>query len=421
MQFRAIAELRLISVILAGMALSNAESVAPRTLIENSLVWQEDGFVAGQTLILRGGLIAGLQPQAEVAHQPGDRRIDGRGAYALPGFIDLHIHGSLGFDVMDGSLSSLESLCDFLVRGGVTSFLGTTMTDSIPRIKAALAAMTTFAEQSGGPFLGAHIEGPYLNAAFRGSQPEAHLRQPKREEYLPWLQSGLVKLITLAPEIAGGEDLMKEALAHGACVSIGHSGADYEAATRYFAAGARQVTHTFNGMAGIHHRQPGIFVAALENPAVTFQIIPDGIHVHRAVVNMLARLVGIERVVVITDAVVAAGLGDGDYTIGEVALRVRNGQARTPGGGLAGSTLTMDQALRNMMRFCDLSLAEALPMLTRAPARSLGLYPRKGSLATGADADVILWDERQGPRATFIQGQLVYRAAGECAVAIADD
>ncbi len=420
MQFRAIAEPRLISVILAGMALSNAESAAPRTLIENSLVWQEAGFAAGQTLILREGLIAGLQPQADVAHQPGDRRIDGRGAYALPGFIDLHIHGSLGFDVMDGSLSSLESLCDFLVRGGVTSFLGTTMTDSIPRIKAALAAMRTFAEQPGGPFLGAHIEGPYLNAAFRGSQPEAHLRQPKREEYLPWLRSGLAKLITLAPEIAGGEDLMKEALAHGACVSIGHSGADYEAATRYFAAGARQVTHTFNGMAGIHHRQPGIFVAALENPAVTFQIIPDGIHVHRAVVNMLVRLVGIERVVVITDAVVATGLGDGDYTIGEVALRVRNGQARTPGGGLAGSTLTMDQALRNMMRFCDLSLAEALPMLTRAPARSLGLYPRKGSLATGADADVILWDEQQGPRATFIQGQLVYQAAGECTVAIAD-
>lgn len=381
-----------------------------RILIENSRVWREDGFVAGHTLVLRDGVIAALLPEADVAPQPGDRRLDGRGACALPGFIDLHVHGSMGFDVMDGSLASLAGLCDFLVRGGVTSFLGTTMTDSAPRIQAALAAMSAFAEEPSRPFQGAHIEGPYLNAAFRGSQSEMHLRQPKRAEYGTWLETGLVKLITLAPEIAGGEGLMRDALAHGACVSIGHSGADYDAATRYFAEGARQVTHTFNGMAGIHHRQPGIFVAALENPAVTFQIIPDGIHVHPAVVKMLARLVGIERVVVITDAMVATGLGDGDYALGDVAVSVKDGQARTPGGGLAGSTLTMERALRNMMRFCDLTLAEALPMLTRAPARSIGLYPRKGSLQIGGDADVVIWDEERGVRATFVGGELVYVA-----------
>lgn len=391
-----------------------------RTLIENSRVWLEDDFVFGRTLVLRDGVIEGLLPVADLAPQPGDRRIDARGACALPGFIDLHLHGSMGFDVMDASPASLECLCDFLVRGGVTGFLGTTMTDSAARIEAALMAMSSFNERQGTPFLGAHIEGPYLNAAFRGSQPENHLREPKRDEYMPWLESGFVKLITLAPEIAGGERLMRDALAHGATVSIGHSGADYDAARRYFSAGASQVTHTFNGMPGIHHRQPGMFVAALENPNVTFQIIPDGIHVHPAVVRMLLRLVGAERVAVITDAMVAAGLGDGDYALGDVAVNVRNGQARTPAGGLAGSTLTMDGALRNMMRFCDLSLAEALPMLTRVPARSIGLYPRKGSLSIGADADVVLWDAQQGTQATFIGGELVYQTWDKCAAATAD-
>ena len=392
----------------------------PRVLIENSRVWQEDGFVAGETLVLRDGVVAGLSPPAELARQPGDIAIDGAGAYALPGFIDLHLHGSVGCDVMDGSVASLERLRDFLVRGGVTSFLATTMTDSAERIEAALAAMSSFAAGPGRPFLGAHIEGPYLNQEYRGSQPARHLREPAPAEYMPWLETGLVKLITLAPEIAGGADLTRAALHSGATVSIGHSGADYAAATRYFAAGARQLTHTFNGMPGIHHRQPGLLVAALENEAVIFQIILDGVHVHPAVVRLLLRLAGRERVAVITDAMLATGLGDGDYALGDVAVRVRDGQARTPEGGLAGSTLTMAQALRNMRRFCDLSLAQAIPMLTRVPARSIGMYPQKGSLQAGSDADVILWEEALGVRATFIQGELVYQAEGECAAPIAD-
>ena len=393
----------------------------PRILIHNSRVWQEDGFVAGHTLVLRDGVIAGLPPDADVACQPGDRRINGRGACALPGFVDLHLHGSLGFDVMDASLSSLAGICDFLARRGVTSFLATTMTDSAERINAALNALGNFAARPHRPLLGLHIEGPYLNPDYRGSQPAAHLREPQAEEYRPWLESGLVKLITLAPEIAGGERLMRAALAQGATVSIGHSGADYDAATRYFAAGASQVTHTFNGMPGIHHRQPGLFVAALENPDVTFQIIPDGIHVHPAVIRMLTRLVGMERVVVITDAMRAAGLGDGEYAAFDGFVTVRNGEARTSDGGLAGSTLTMEDALKNMMRFCDLTLEEALPMLTRVPARSIGMYPQKGSLAVGADADVVIWDEASGVQATFIGGELVYQAKAECTAAIADD
>lgn len=381
-----------------------------RFLIENSRVWQEDHFVSGKTLMLSGGRIQDLRPAADIAPLPGDRRLDAGGAYALPGFVDVHLHGSAGYDIMDASAAALQGLCDFLVQQGVTSFLATTMSASAARIEAALDAIQDFAAAAHSPLLGVHIEGPYLNPAFRGSQPAAQLRAPRREEYLPWLERECVKLLTLAPELDGATELIQAATERGITVAIGHSGASYAAAQRAFAAGARQITHTFNGMAPIHHRQPGLFVAASQQPAVNFEIIPDGVHVHPAVVRMLVTLVGAERVLAISDAMRAAGLSDGVYGMGDVAVSVRDGIARDRAGSLAGSTLSSPVALLNLMRFCGLSLAEALPMMTRAPARAIGMYPQKGSLQIGSDADVLLWREPEGVLATVLGGQLVYRA-----------
>lgn len=391
-----------------------------RLLIENSQIWQEDSFVSGHTLISADGLICDLLPAPLVERQVGDRRIDGRGAFVLPGFVDVHVHGGNGFDVMDGRETALSGLCDFLVTQGVTSFLGTTMADSRARIETALETMRAYAKRPHSPFLGVHLEGPYLNAAFRGSQPAMHLRVPREAEYLPWLDMGLIRQITLAPELDGADALIRAAVRRGITVSLGHSGASYDAMQAYIAAGVEQITHTFNGMAGIHHRQPGSFVAASEHPAVRFEIIPDGIHVHPAVVRLLVKLVGVERILMITDAMRAAGLSDGEYGMGDVAVVVKDGIARDQFGSLAGSTLTMAQALRNMMRFCDLTLAEALPMATRVPARSVGVYPRKGSLQLGTDADFVLWNEQDGVRATFIGGERVFLAEGECTAATAD-
>ena len=239
---------------------------------------------------------------------------------------------------------------------------------------------------------------------------ERHLRAPQPEEYLPWLDTGLIKLITLAPELEGGREMIGAALERGITVSMGHSGASYDATLEFIAAGLRQITHTFNGMAGIHHRQPGIFVAASERPQVNLEVIPDGVHVHPAVIRLLVKLVGADRVLAITDAMRAAGLADGEFDMGAVEVVVKDGIARDRYGSLAGSTLTMSQALRNMMNYCCLSLAEALPMVTSAPARAIGLYPRKGSLQTGADADIVIWDEDTGVHATLIGGEPVYLA-----------
>ncbi len=409
----------ILSFALASMKIVGAVLLT-RLLIENGQIWQEDRFLRDHTLIVADGVVRALQPADAVRARPGDRRVDSRGAYVIPGLVDLHVHGSNDCDVMDATAASLSGLSAFLVRQGVTSYLGTTMTESAEKIEAALAAMRNFMERPYSPLLGIHLEGPFLNRDFRGSQAEEHLRPPRREEYLPWFAAGHIKLITMAPELPGGEELMRDACAHGVTVAIGHSGASYAAAQGYFARGASQVTHTFNGMVGIHHRQPGFFVAAIERPETTFQVIADGVHVHPAVLRMLLRLVGGERLLAITDAMRAAGLPDGRFALGERRVTVKDGVSRSDDGRLAGSTLTMDQALKNLMRFCDLTLAEALPMVTRAPARAIGVYPRKGSLQAGADADIVFWDEELGPRATMIGGALIEPAPDPCIAATAD-
>ena len=383
----------------------------PRLIISNSRIWNEDGFLDGHALLIEAGLISALARPADISPQPGDITLDASGRQAIPGFIDLHIHGSAGHDVMDARADAYEELGDFLLRQGVTSCLATTMTDSRQRIWDALGAASNFIDFDGGaPFIGIHLEGPYLNPAFRGSQPAQHLLNPVPKQYRDWLEFDHIKLMTMAPELPGGAKLLREATERGIHVAIGHSAADYDAARGFFRAGVSQVTHTFNGMAGLHHRAPGILAAAVENPAVTFQLIADGVHVHPAVVRLLLRLVGRERIVAITDAMQATGLGDGDYGLGDVRVTVRDGVARAADGGLAGSTLTMPAALQNMMRFCDLTLAQALPMFTRVPARSIGIYPQKGSLKVGADADVALWDDERGVMATVSGGHVVYEA-----------
>ena len=379
-----------------------------RTILTGGTILTPDQTFVDHNLIIDGEKIGEITPPSS-DKSPGET-IDVRGLFVLPGFIDIHVHGAMGFDTMDATEEALLAMSEYFARHGVTAFLPTTVTDSAEDILAAIMNVAnTPASPSGAQHLGIHLEGPCLNHEFRGAQPPQHLRAADPKEYNAWLESKQVRLITVAPEVDGALDLIEAGKQVGIEFAVGHTSATYEQVLAAVERGLRQATHTFNGMPGLNHRAPGVVGAVLSDDRIWAQMIVDGIHVHPAVVKLLIKAKGIDRTVVITDAIRATGMSDGDYALGDQLVHVKDGIARTDSGGLAGSTLTMDQALRNVMRFTDLSLAEALPMLTRVPAASIGMEHQKGSLAPGCDADIVLLDPSYQVRMTIVGGKVVYK------------
>jgi N-acetylglucosamine-6-phosphate deacetylase len=256
--------------------------------------------------------------------------------------------------------------------------------------------------------LGIHLEGPYLQPEFRGAQAPGAIRNPAEEEYLGWFSSGAVKLVTFAPEIPGGMEFAEAAAAHNVRLAIGHSAATYEQVLLAADAGVTQATHLFNGMAGLHHREPGTVGGILDEERIYTQIICDGIHLHPAVIRLILKAKSASRVILITDSVSGAGLPDGEYEHNGQKFTIRDGSARTPEGGLAGSVVALDQALRNMMMFTGKSLQDTLPMATSTPAEAMGISTSKGRVNEGYDADLVLLDQQYQVDQTLVNGQVVY-------------
>ena len=377
--------------------------------IRNGRILTPEGALEGHELVVAEGRIQALQ----VPGGDDGEMLDAQGLWVAPGLMDVHVHGALGCDVMDATATALATVARFLAQHGVTSWLPTTMSASREEIDAAVANLAACPQpQDGAQHLGLHVEGPYLHRRFRGAQAAEALRPPDPEEYETWLQSGFVRLITLAPELPGADRLMAAGRRVGVEFAIGHSGADYESVLRAADRGLRQATHTFNGMAGLHHRQPGTLGAVLDDGRIFAQLIGDGLHVHPAVVRLLLRAKGRDRVILISDAMRATGLGDGDFELGGQAVTVRHGEARTADGAFAGSTVTLDEVLRRVMRYADLTLPQALPMASTVPAAAMGLTGRKGTLQVGADADIILLDDDARVQLTLVGGRVVHDRAG---------
>ncbi len=367
-------------------------------------------------ILVRGSVVIEGERIVAVGAEPPPRQadvIDATHLYVAPGLIDIHVHGGAGFDTMDATPEAIEGMARFFARHGVTSFLATTMTAGREQTLAAIAnaARCQQAGTGGAHLLGVHLEGPYISVEQPGAQPVAEIRPADPREYEQFFAHGNVRLISLAPEIPANLALVSYACEHGAAVAVGHSSASYDEVLAAVRLGLTQACHTYNGMVGLHHRKPGTAGAALTCDQIYAQAIVDLIHIHPAMVKLLVRAKGVDRTVLITDAMRAAGLPDGEYDLGGQRVTVHGDEARLKqGGSLAGSTLTLDRALRNVMQATGVSLAEALSMATSVAAESIMLGHEVGALKPGHLADLVLLDEELNVRLTMVKGKVVYRA-----------
>ena len=336
--------------------------------------------------------------------------IDGSNQILFPGFIDMHIHGSAGVDTMDGKQESLHKMAKSLVKEGVTGFLATTMTQKLEEIEHALEAIGYFEnDENEAEILGVHIEGPFISIKRVGAQPEEYIIPPNIETFNHWqkLSGGMIKEITVAPEVEGGFDFVKELSKQGIVVSIGHSDATLEEVERAVSLGAKQGTHLYNQMRPFHHRDPGVVGGTLLNNQVKTEIIVDFIHSHPKSVEFAYRLKGASHIILITDAMRAKGVPYGDYDLGGQMVHVTETGAHLPNGALAGSILTMDRAIRNMKQATNCSLEDLVAMSSYNAAQQMNLA-NKGVISVNADADFVLLSKDLVVQKTIKAGKVVY-------------
>jgi len=364
-------------------------------------------------LIENGHIVEVTTAEARAIPQ-GARQVALPGCVLAPGFVDLHIHGGAGHDVMENDASGLSAIETLLARHGVSSYFPTTVTApedvtlrALDRLAGAIEQAATDAELPGARPLGIHLEGPFLSHTRRGVHLPGDLQLPTVEGFERYWQAarGQIRMMTIAPELGGALEVIAEAARRGVCVSLGHSDADFAATIQGVDAGARHATHTFNAMRALGHRDPGILGAVLTDARVSADIIADGIHLDPAIVRLFLKMKGPEQSVLITDAISATGMPDGRYRLGPLEVEVKEGRCLS-NGSLAGSVLTMDRAVRNVMAFADWSLMGAVRLATLNPAIAAGIGAQSGRLVPGAPADVTVLSPNGEVLQTILRGRM---------------
>lgn len=355
--------------------------------------WAAGAIHDDVVVVVEDGIIADVRLASRV-DDPQPNLGDG---VLVPGFIDAHVHGGAGADFMDGTPEAARTICAHHLRHGTTALAGTTLSASRDAVGAAIVAIgDVAAEPANGEaaIVGVNLEGPYLNRQKAGAQDPASIRGADLEEMRLWrgLAADLPFVMTIAPEALGVLELI-HAFRHEVCFAIGHTAATYAQTTQAIEAGARHFTHLFNAMPPLHHREPGVIGAALADDRCTVELIADGIHLHHAMLHVIGGQLH-DRAILVTDAMRACGMPDGTYSLYQYEVTVRDGAARLADGALAGSVLTMGDAVRNMVEIAALPIEVVLPLATTIPARLLGVGDSKGRIAVGYDADLLVLSSR---------------------------
>ena len=351
-------------------------------------------------IVVEAGRITGIGHRDEVHIPPGAKDYVASGMTVVPGFVDVHIHGAGGHDVMEAEGAALDKITATVARFGTTSIVATTVTapieatcHSLEGIAAYIRAHESTADNArfGADILGIHLEGPFINPERRGVHPTASILAPSVESFEKFRAAAgnLIKLITIAPEMPGALKLIAAAVADGVVVGLGHTDADYAQARAAIQAGARHAVHVYNAMRPFTHRDPGVISAVLTDADVTAEIIADGVHVAGPAIQVLLGTKGFDTVLLVSDGTAATGMRDGTFKLGGFEVQVRDGVVRNSEGKLAGSTLTIDRAIRYLVEL-GVPMVDAIRMATILPARRLGLAGKKGIIAVGADADLVV-------------------------------
>lgn len=375
--------------------------------VVNGVILLPGGEVRGRALAFENGVISGIVD----APPRGAEIIDAAGGSVAPGLVDVHIHGFMGWDASNGRIDELKDMSRQLVRWGTTAWLPTTMTLKWSALERCFSAVRQAMSDSlspdwrGAQVMGCHAEGPFISPKKKGAQDGECIQRPDIEKLRPW--ADVVRLMTVAPEVEGALPFIRAASALGVTLSMGHTDATAAQALAGVEAGVTHATHTFNAMTPLNHREPGAVGAALTDGRVYCELIADTFHVHPMLFGLMARQKG-ERLALITDSIQVAHLPDGPHDQSGQTVIVDGIRCRFPDGTIAGSSLTLDLAVRNFRKHTGLPLHEVVNMASLYPARSVGIDDRKGSLEPGRDADILITDEDFNVRQTFVRGERVF-------------
>ncbi|SEQ68140.1 N-acetylglucosamine-6-phosphate deacetylase [Piscibacillus halophilus] len=373
-----------------------------KTLFKNVNVYTEYHVLRNSSLLIEKGIIKRIGHQ----HTSDGEVVDGEGLNLIPGFIDGHIHGAGGADVMDGTPEAIKQIAQTVLEEGVTSFVPTTITSEHQEIERVLDIVGELNLKQGAEVLGLHIEGPFVEIKKAGAQPKEYIVKPNVNMMKRWVgkSKGMIKTVTMAPELDMDGELIQYLVDKGIIASAGHTDAGSREIKLAVERGVRQMTHLCNAMNGIHHRDVGAVGAAMLLPDLKSEIIADRIHVTDDMLRLIYQTIGPDRILLITDAMRAKGQPDGTYKLGGQDVTVKQGKATLSDGTLAGSLLTMDQAARNMVKVTGASFRDIIQMASVNPAKQLGVFNRKGSIEVGKDADLLLVDSNFHIQKTICRG-----------------